>query len=95
MRLNWTRFALILAISNVLMAGSCMTSGPVNVDGLHRVVGDSLPGAQGKTRDDQVKIDRTVARLCSAQIYTRAKCGAHTVASAARWGEISQDKRGQ
>mgnify|MGYP001793403670 CR=1 FL=1 len=86
------RTLLILAISNVLMAGSCGTLGPTSVEGLRTAVGDALPGAKGKTRDDQIKIDRTVARLCAANVYERGKCDEHTVASAARWGELSQDE---
>lgn len=68
-----------------LVAGCTGTSPPVSVDGLRQTVGSSLPGAQGKTRADQVKIDRTVARLCAADVYGPKLCDAHTVASRARF----------
>lgn len=71
-----------------------MTSGPVNVDGLRAVIGDSLPGAQGRTRADQVAIDRTVARGCAAGIYVREKCNLHTETSATRLGELTAERGG-
>ena len=84
----WRLFVLTLAISSVLMAVSCGTSGPVSVDGVKPVLGDSLPGAQGKTREDQIKIDRTVARACATGLFDRAKCDEHTTASAGRFAEL-------
>lgn len=41
------------------------------------VVGTSLVGAQGKTREDQEKIDDTSAGLCGAKVWTQSECQRH------------------
>lgn len=79
---------LILGISIVSMLAGCLTLPPASVGGLERAAGNSLPGAKGKTRADQIKIDRTVARLCASEIYTVEDCRRHTEASAARLQEL-------
>jgi len=81
---------LILVISIALTLVGCGISGPVSVEGVRPVVGDSLPGAQGKTRADQIKIDRTVARGCSTGVFEAAQCDEHTKASADRFAELAE-----
>lgn len=68
----------------VTLAG-CQTLQPANVESLTRVVGEDLPGAQGKTETDQRKIDSAVAGMCGADLYKRELCDKHTVASAERY----------
>ena len=78
-----------ILLSATVLTG-CSTSGPASVGGLERVIGTSLPGAQGKTRADQVKIDRTVARGCAGGVYKQGLCETHTKASAARYEELGR-----
>lgn len=40
-------------------------------------MGNSLIGARGKTAEDQMKIDRTVARGCGGMVYSKAECARH------------------
>ncbi|MER9901587.1 hypothetical protein [Mesorhizobium sp. M0130] len=51
-------------------------------------LGSSLPGAQGKTVEDQNRIDHTVAPGCAIALYRPAECDRHTKASAARRAEL-------
>ena len=64
---------------------ACTTSGkaPVNFLELSELVQD-LPGTQGLTLDDQRRIDRTVARSCSAGVLGAKQCDRQTKASAER-----------
>lgn len=78
----------ILAILTVSALAGCSTLSPASVEGLRRAAGDSLPGARGQTSADQIKIDRTVARLCAAEVFVTQKCAEHTDASAARFQEL-------
>ncbi|MDX0499056.1 hypothetical protein GOE20_07050 [Sinorhizobium medicae] len=55
----------------------CGTSPPGSADGLRRVVGTDLIGAQGATPEDQRKIDRTVVGICAAAVWTKAECIRH------------------
>lgn len=71
------------------MAG-CSTSSPASVAGLRQTIGNELPGAQGKTRKDQNKIDDTVARACAAEVFTRDECAKHTKAAGTRIGELAK-----
>jgi len=50
-----------LAIVSALLAAACTTSkpAPVTADGLRQVVGTSFIGAQGRTPEDQERIDET------------------------------------
>jgi hypothetical protein len=66
------------------MAAGCSTLQPASVEGVDRVIGDELPGAQGQTIKDQDRIDDTVARACAAGLYSTELCDIHTVASAER-----------
>jgi hypothetical protein len=50
-------------------------------------VGTELPGAQGRTIEDQDRIDSAVAGLCATTIYQKDLCDLHTMASAARRSE--------
>lgn len=56
---------------------------------IERVVGNDLPGAQGKTLTDQDRIDSALAGLCSTGVYDKQKCDTHTRASAERRSELS------
>lgn len=56
--------------------------------GLKLAIGDSLPGAQGKTVADQDKIDDTVAGGCATGVYSTVACRRHTTASAERRREL-------
>lgn len=78
------RKALLSMTCAIALAG-CTTSGgaPVNSLELSAVVAD-LPGTQGRTLEDQRRIDRTVARSCAAGILGTKQCDLQTVASAAR-----------
>ncbi|MER8540228.1 hypothetical protein NKH17_12315 [Mesorhizobium sp. M1334] len=51
-------------------------------------LGNSLAGAQGKTVEDQNRIDHTVAPGCAIALYRPAECDRHTKASAARRAEL-------
>lgn len=86
---------LISGILIVLMLAGCFGSTPASVEGLKQAAGDSLPGARGLARDDQVKIDRTVARLCAAGVYTKKKCAEHTKASADRFEALKAKRNGK
>lgn len=61
--------------------GGCSTSGPINVSGLHQVVGTEILGARGATDLDQRKIDRTVVRLCAGRVYSPKECSLHDAVS--------------
>ncbi|RUX96138.1 MULTISPECIES: hypothetical protein [unclassified Mesorhizobium] len=82
--------ALTLAclLTSALTLGACTTSGVKGVTPLRSAIGNSLPGAQGKTVADQNKIDRTMAPGCAVKLYTRAECDLHTKASAERRAEL-------
>lgn len=45
------------------------------------VIGNALVGTKGKTPRDQDNIDRTVARLCGAEVWTKAECARHDTES--------------
>ncbi len=51
-------------------------------------LGSSLAGAQGKTAEDQNRIDRTMAPGCAIGLYKPAECDRHTKASAERRAEL-------
>ncbi|WP_181174850.1 hypothetical protein [Mesorhizobium sp. B2-8-9] len=53
-----------------------------SVPALRLAIGSSLAGAQGKTVNDQNKIDHTMASGCAVKFYTPAECDRHTKASA-------------
>lgn len=76
------------AMMLVLILSGCSTSKPVSVSGLERVFGTALPGAQGKTLEDQRKIDLTVAGGCSARLYSKEQCNKHTERSVERRKEL-------
>ena len=42
-----------------------------------QIVGTSLIGAQGKTPEDQEKIDDTAAGLCATGVWTKSECARH------------------
>nr|WP_246259337.1 hypothetical protein [Chelativorans oligotrophicus] len=67
------------SIAAALMLAGCSTSKPVpvTVEGLRQVVGTSLIGAQGRTPEDQQKIDETAAGLCGASVWTPSECAKH------------------
>ena len=47
------------------------------VRGARGIVGTALIGADGKTAQDQDKINETVARLCGTGVYTKSECARH------------------
>ncbi|WP_292243136.1 hypothetical protein [Mesorhizobium sp.] len=51
-------------------------------------LGSALPGAKGKTVEDQNRIDRTVAPGCAIGLYNAGECDRHTKASAERRAEL-------
>ncbi|MER9665571.1 hypothetical protein [Mesorhizobium sp. M0203] len=55
-------------------------------------LGNSLAGAQGKTVEDQNRIDRTMAPGCAIALYKPAECDRHTTASAARRAELKSSQ---
>ncbi|TPM51123.1 hypothetical protein FJ964_02960 [Mesorhizobium sp. B2-3-2] len=78
-------------MSAIALAG-CGTSGVSGAPALRAAIGSSLAGAEGKTVEDQNKIDRTIAPGCAVEFYTAAECDRHTHASAERRAEL---KKGQ
>lgn len=77
------------ALIAVVMVG-CSTLQPGSVDGLDRVIGDELPGAKGKTAQDQGRIDSVIARGCATRLFSKDECDAHTDASASRFEELKR-----
>jgi len=71
---------LALYLSAALTVAGCSTLQPASVEGVDRVIGDALPGAQGETIEDQDRIDETVARACAAGLYSTELCDLHTIA---------------
>ncbi len=71
-----------------LTVTACTTSTPASVVGLRQAIGNTLPGAQGKTAADQTNIDLTVARGCAAKVYGKYECDKHTKSSAERRAEL-------
>lgn len=88
-KLNKRLMLQSLALTSVFLSAGCVgTSEPASVSGLSDVTGPSLPGAQGKTVEDQNRIDRTVARGCPGGLYSRPACDRHTESSAERRDEL-------
>jgi hypothetical protein len=77
----------VLSLSATVLVG-CGTSGINGVRPLRAAIGSSLAGAQGKTVNDQDKIDETMAPGCAVNLYTPAECDRHTKASANRRAEL-------
>lgn len=63
--------------STVALTGCLPTSPQVDVSGIRRVVGTDLIGVRGLTREDQRRVDRTVAGMCGAGAFTRRECAEH------------------
>ena len=81
------RISAILSVSVLTACGGI--SQPANVNGLTQAIGDDLPGAQGLTEGDQVKIDVTVARGCASGVFAKELCDRHTDASAERFRTLN------
>ena len=81
---------LISTLATVPAACSISGGAPVNFRELGSVVAD-LPGVQGKTVEDQRRIDRTVAKSCASGILGNGQCDLHTRASAGRRAELKQN----
>ena len=81
----------LLIMTPVTVLAGCGTSGkaPVNFLQLSTVV-EPLTAAQGKTLEDQRKIDRTMAGACSSGVLGANQCDEHTKASAMRKQELKQ-----
>jgi hypothetical protein len=75
------RIAMLMTAACLLAACSTMQGEPATVSGLRSTVGTDLIGARGATRQDQRKIDRTVAGLCGGGIWTAGECQRHGQAS--------------
>ncbi|RWQ56581.1 MAG: hypothetical protein EOS82_03560 [Mesorhizobium sp.] len=75
-------------LTSALLLVGCGTSGVSGVPALRLALGSSLAGAQGKTAEDQNRIDRTMAPGCAIGLYRPAECDRHTKASADRRGEL-------
>ncbi|RWC29858.1 MAG: hypothetical protein EOS70_23510 [Mesorhizobium sp.] len=75
-------------LTTALTLAGCGTSGVSGVPALRSALGSSLAGAQGKTAEDQNRIDRTMAPGCAIGLYVRDECDRHTKASAARRAEL-------
>lgn len=79
------RLAIVASVSAL---AACGASNPASVRGLDRAVGQELPGAQGRTLEDQDRIDDTVARGCASGVFRQADCARHSGASAERRREL-------
>lgn len=77
-----------LAVSLVSTLAACGTSLKPDVATLSDIVGPDLPGAQGKTLDDQERIDSAMSGLCSTGVIPREACGVHGQRSQARRDEL-------
>lgn len=83
---------VLLSSTLVIVLAACGTSGraPVNFLELAPVVAP-LPGTQGKTADDQRRIDLTVANGCNTGILGSSQCDLQTRASRDRKAELKQN----
>jgi len=81
------RIRQVVFLNAALMMAGCSILQLASVEGVDRVIGDALPGAQGQTIKDQDRIDDTVARACAANLYSTDLCNLHTAASAERRAE--------
>lgn len=79
---------LLLTMLAISLA-ACMTlqKGRVTPTEATEVIVD-LPGTQGKTVEDQRRIDRTIAKGCASGIVSIRQCDMQTQASAARKAEL-------
>ncbi|RVD13389.1 MAG: hypothetical protein EOS73_26245 [Mesorhizobium sp.] len=75
-------------LTTALLLAACGTSGVNGVPALRLALGNGLAGAQGKTIEDQARIDHTVAPGCAIGLYTPAECDRQTKASAKRRAEL-------
>ena len=75
----------------VMLLAGCTTSpkAPVNYAELGEVV-KPLVGAQGKTAEDQNKIDLVMAASCGTKIINTSSCRTHTGKSHERLNELKQ-----
>jgi len=67
------KVVMILALG----LSGCVSTDPGSKEALRRIVGTDLIGVQGKTSEDQRRINRTVVGLCGPDIYTPAECKRH------------------
>lgn len=74
---------LLMGSALVALLAGCGTTQSINagqsdvVRGARGIVGTALIGAEGKTAQDQDKINETVARLCGTGVYTKSECARH------------------
>lgn len=77
----------VLTFATGLVACTTSRKAPVNYQQLSTII-SGLPGTQGKTEEDQTRIDRVIARGCSSGISTDKECNLHTKKSAERRKEL-------
>ncbi|RWD33948.1 MAG: hypothetical protein EOS34_17450 [Mesorhizobium sp.] len=77
-------------LTSALTLAGCGTSGVSGVPALRSALGSSLAGAQGKTIEDQNRIDRTMAPGCAIGFYKPDECDRHSKASAGRRTELTR-----
>lgn len=74
---------LLLASALAVSLAGCGTTHTISagqndiVRGTRGIVGTALINAEGKTAQDQDRIDETVARLCVTGVYTKSECARH------------------
>ena len=77
----------------VLLLSGCGTV-PADIDTITGTIYDRefpLTGAQGKTEEDQLRIDSAVVRGCSAGIFFWEDCQLHSERSRERYQELQQE----
>lgn len=85
--MRWTR---ALAVSLALPLAACGPSLAPDVTTLSDIVGPDLPGAQGKTVEDQDRIDSAMAGLCRTAVIPADACDLHGERSEARRAELGR-----
>lgn len=80
----------LLVVVSVMVIAGCQQALNVSLDqkSKEELAGPDLVGAQGKTVDDQIAIDVTVAGFCKARAWTPEQCQEHQDSSDDRWREF-------
>jgi 1-aminocyclopropane-1-carboxylate deaminase/D-cysteine desulfhydrase-like pyridoxal-dependent ACC family enzyme len=74
---------IVLSFASVVSLAGCSQTSAVSVSASQQlavtrdIVGTALIGAQGKTPEDQIKIDDTVAGVCGARVWKKSECLQH------------------
>lgn len=82
----------LLIFAFLLVAGGCSrtVNATPDLETTQVIVGDDLIGVRGASEEDQLNIDRTVARFCGVEVYSREKCEEHQSVSDAWLGRIRE-----